>query len=77
MKNFEDELKRLEEIVEQIKNSDVPIEKAISMFEEGIKISKSLEKTIEKMEGKISILLNQPLTPEEKPVLELFSQEKE
>lgn len=77
MKNFEDELKRLEDIVEQIKNSDVPIEKAISMFEEGIKISKSLEKTIEKMEGKISILLNQPLSSEEKPVLELFSQEKE
>ena len=77
MKNFEDNLKRLEEIVEQIKNSDVPIEKAISMFEEGIKISKSLEKTIEKMEGKISILLNQPLSSEEKPVLELFSQEKE
>jgi len=77
MKNFEDELKRLEEIVEQIKNSDVPIEKAISMFEEGIKISKSLEKTIEKMEGRISILLNQPLSSEEKPMLELFAQEKE
>lgn len=77
MKNFEDNLKRLEEIVEQIKNSDVPIEKAISMFEEGVKISKTLEKDIEKMEGKISILMNQPLTPEEKPVLELFAQEKE
>ena len=77
MKNFEDELKRLEEIVEQIKNSDVPIEKDIYMFEEGIKISKSLEKTIEKMEGRISILLNQPLSSEEKPMLELFAQEKE
>ena len=76
MKNFEDELKRLEEIVEQIKNSDVPIEKAISMFEEGMKISKTLEKDIEKMEGKISILLNQPMDIDDKPELELFASQE-
>ena len=73
MKNFEERLKKLEEIVEKIKNNDVPIENAISMFEEGMKISKTLEKDIEKMEGKVSILMNQPLEPDEKPELELFS----
>ena len=73
MKNFEERLKKLEEIVEKIRNNDVPIENAISMFEEGMKISKALEKDIEKMEGKVSILMNQPLTPDEKPELELFS----
>ena len=72
MKNFEERLKKLEEIVEKIKSSEVPIEKAISMFEEGIKISKTLEKDIEKMEGKISILLNQPVEADDKPELELF-----
>ena len=73
MKNFEERLKKLEEIVEKIKNNDVPIENAISMFEEGMKISKTLEKDIEKMEGKVSILMNQPLESDEKPELELFS----
>jgi exonuclease VII small subunit len=73
MKNFEERLRKLEEIVEKIKNNDVPIENAISMFEEGMKISKALEKDIEKMEGKVNILMNQPLKVDEKPELELFS----
>jgi len=73
MKSFEDKLKRLEEIVEKIKDNKVPIEEAISMFEEGMKISHFLEKEIEKMEGKVSILLNSPMTQEEKPTLELFT----
>ena len=74
MKSFEDELKRLEEIVEKIKDNRVPIEEAISMFEEGMKISHFLEKEIEKMEGKVNILLNSPIKEEEKPVLELFGE---
>ena len=74
MKSFEDELKRLEEIVEKIKDNRVPIEDAISMFEEGMKISHFLEKEIEKMEGKVNILLNSPIKEEEKPVLELFGE---
>ena len=73
MKNFEERLKRLEDIVEKIRSNDVPIENAISMFEEGMKISKTLEKDIEKMEGKVNILMNQPLEADEKPELELFS----
>jgi len=74
MKSFEDELKRLEEIVDKIKDNKVPIEDAISMFEEGMKISHFLEKEIEKMEGKVNILLNSPIKEEEKPVLELFGE---
>ena len=73
MKNFEERLRKLEEIVEKIRNNDVPIENAISMFEEGMKISKALEKDIEKMEGKVNILMNQPLEVDEKPELKLFS----
>ncbi|MGP1438275.1 MAG: exodeoxyribonuclease VII small subunit [Treponema sp.] len=73
MKNFEERLKKLEDIVEKIKNNDVPIENAISMFEEGIKISKTLERDIEKMEGKVNILMNQPVEVDDKPELELFS----
>ncbi len=73
MKKFEERLNRLEKISDDIRDTDVPLEDALSLFEEGIKLAKGLEKDIDKMEGKIQILLNQPETPEEKPELDLFS----
>lgn len=75
MKSFEERLARLEEIVASVKDNTLSIENAISIFEEGMKISKTLEKDIEKMEGKVSILLNQPVEESEKPELELFAKE--
>ncbi len=75
MKKFEERLERLEEISSSIRGADVPLEKALAFFEEGIKLAKSLEKDIDKMEGKIQILLNQPVLPDEEPELDLFSAE--
>lgn len=78
MKKFEERLERLEKITEAIRNQDVPLEKALSLFEEGVKLAKGLEKDIDKMEGKIEVLLNQPVLPDEDPELGLFdSLEKE
>ena len=57
MKDFESRLKRLEELAETIKDQDLPLEKAIDVFEEGIKLSKSLGKELEKIQGKVEILL--------------------
>lgn len=76
MKKFEERLGRLEEISGAIRNSEVPLEKALSLFEEGIKLAKGLEKDIDKMEGKIQILLNQPVLPDEEPALDLFAVEE-
>jgi exodeoxyribonuclease VII small subunit len=75
MKNFEERLKRLEELAERIKGQDLALEEAVSVFEEGVKLSKSLERDLEKIEGKVEILLNQPASSEDKPELELFSSE--
>ncbi len=78
MKKFEERLERLEKITEAIRNQEVPLEKALSLFEEGVKLAKGLEKDIDKMEGKIEVLLNQPVQPDEEPELGLFdSLEKE
>ena len=76
MKKFEERLEKLEEISNSIRSTDVPLEKALSLFEEGLKLAKGLEKDIDKMEGKIQILLNQPVLPDEKPELDLFATEK-
>lgn len=72
MKKFEERLERLEELSESIKDPELSLEDALALFEEGIKLSKSLEKDIDKIEGKIQILMNQPTGADEKPELELF-----
>ena len=71
--SFEEKLNRLEEINNNMKGGDVPIEKAMKLFEEGIKLASSLEKELVKMERKVEILINKPDTPEEEPKLELFT----
>lgn len=75
MKDFEGRLRRLEELAERIKDKDLPLEDALSVFEEGVKLSKGLERDLEKIEGRVEILLNLPAGPEEKPELDLFSSE--
>ncbi len=75
--NFEEKLNRLEEINDNMKDGEVPIEKAMKLFEEGIKLASSLEKELGKMERKVEILINKPDTPEEEPKLELFDDQEE
>ena len=73
VKKFEERLARLEEISEKIKRTDIPLEEALAAFEEGIKLAKTMEKDIDKIESKVQILMNQPVQPQDKPELELFS----
>ena len=76
---FEQKLSRLEELSNSIRRQDISLEDALKYFEEGIKLARGMEKELEKMEGKIQILMNQPDTGEESddaPQLELFSGEK-
>ncbi|MBQ0163470.1 MAG: exodeoxyribonuclease VII small subunit [Treponema sp.] len=74
MKNFEKNLERLEEITEKIKSKDISLEEALSSFEEGIQLAKGMEKEIDRIEGKIQILMNQPAPDsDENPELDLFA----
>ncbi len=72
MKNFEERLQTLEELNEKIADGNIPLEDAVSYFEQGIKLAKGLEKELGKVERKIEILINQPEKAEDKPNLELF-----
>lgn len=75
MKNFEENLERLEEISQKIKNPEVTLEDALASFEEGIKLAKGMEKEIDRIEGKIQVLMNQPVASAgDSPELDLFSQ---
>ena len=73
MKNFEQRLERLELLGEKIRKTDIPLDEALKAFEEGIALAKTLEKDLEKIEGRIEILMNGAEAPaDEAPELELF-----
>ncbi|HTX71347.1 MAG TPA: exodeoxyribonuclease VII small subunit [Rectinemataceae bacterium] len=72
MKKIEERLARLEELAERIKENDLPLEDAVAVFEEGIKLAKGLERDLARIEGKVELLMNQPESEEEKPELGLF-----
>ena len=76
MKNFEERLLKLEKIGETIRKTDIPLEDSLKAFEEGIKLARSLEKDLEKIESRIEILLNSPeAKAQESPELDLFESE--
>ena len=59
MPNFEVSLQSLEEIVDELEKGNVPLEQALKLFEEGLKLSSSCRKELEEAEGKVEILLRQ------------------
>jgi exodeoxyribonuclease VII small subunit len=72
-KNFEERLERLEKLGEQIRKTDIPLDDALKAFEEGIKLARTLENDLEKIENRIEILMNSADAPQsESPDLELF-----
>jgi exodeoxyribonuclease VII small subunit len=56
---FEESLTRLEKIVDELEKGDIPLEKSLSLFEEGVKLSGACRKELEDAEGKVEILLKQ------------------
>lgn len=56
-KTFEQSMKQLERIVQELEDGDLPLEKAIKKFEEGIKLTKLCSQKLDETEKKISILL--------------------
>ena len=55
---FEEQIEKLEGIVEELENGNLSLEDSVTKFEEGIKISKECNKTLEEAEKKITILIN-------------------
>ena len=58
-KSFEEQIEDLEQIVNELEKGDLNLEDSVSKFEQGIKLSKQCNKTLEEAEKKITILVNQ------------------
>ena len=59
MASFEESLKRLEKIVEQLEHGELPLEESIKLFEEGTRLSAECKDYMEQAEGKVQILIKQ------------------
>jgi exodeoxyribonuclease VII small subunit len=54
--NFEANLARLDAIVRQLEEPDLPLEKALQLYEEGMQLSQACQKQLEEAEGRVEIL---------------------
>jgi exodeoxyribonuclease VII small subunit len=54
---FENALKRLEEIVKKLENGELSLDSALELFEEGIKLSRLCHTKLEEAEHRVEILL--------------------
>ena len=59
MAKFEECLEQLEKIVLELERGDVPLERSLTLFEEGMQLSATCRKQLEEAEGKVEILLKQ------------------
>jgi len=55
--NLEKSLADLEEIVDELESGDLPLEKAMKKFEEGIKLTRGCQAALKEAEQKVEILL--------------------
>lgn len=53
---FEDQMNRLQEIVDQLEKESIDLDRSISLYEEGLKLSKSLKEQLSKFEAQIDSL---------------------
>lgn len=70
--SFEESLEKLEKIVERLEEGDLPLEKSLELFEEGVKLSRDCQQRLEQAESRIEILMKDS---EGTPVLEAFEEE--
>ena len=54
---FENAMKRLEAIVQEIESGDLTLDEALKKFQEGVKLSKFCSNKLDETEKKVSILL--------------------
>lgn len=56
--NFEEAMKKLEQITAELEKGDLSLDESVKKFEEGIKLSKECNKILENSEKRINILIN-------------------
>ena len=56
-KNFETSLEELERIVRELEQGELPLEKSLELFEQGVKLSRECQERLTQAERRIEILM--------------------
>ena len=72
--NFESSLEELERIVRELERGDLPLEKSLELFEQGVKLSRACQERLNEAERRIEILTRDN---QGKPVVRAFEAEVE
>lgn len=57
--NFEQSMKKLEEIANELESENIDLDTSVKKFEEGMKLSARCSKMLEEAEKKITILIDE------------------
>ena len=72
-KSFEASLEALEAIVHQLEGGDLPLEKSLELFEDGIRLSRQCQERLNQAERRIEVLLRDN---QGRPVVNAFEETK-
>lgn len=56
-KTFEEALRELEEIVNRLEGGDLPLEEALQLFEEGVRLSRACHTKLDEAQRRVEIVL--------------------
>jgi exodeoxyribonuclease VII small subunit len=65
--SFEAGLAELESVVKQLESGDLPLEKALELFEKGVQLSETCRKQLEEAETRIEVLTRRGNTIQAEP----------
>ena len=57
VRTFEASLEALEQIVRQLESGDLPLEKSLELFEQGIRLSRECQERLSQAERRIEVLM--------------------
>lgn len=57
--NFEEAMKRLEEIAQELEKGDLDLDQSVKKFEEGMALSKKCNEILQEAEKRITILIQE------------------
>ena len=72
-KSFEASLEALEQIVHELERGDLPLEKSLELFEQGIHLSRQCQERLSQAERRIEVLLRDN---QGRPVVSAFEEAK-
>jgi exodeoxyribonuclease VII small subunit len=72
-KDFEGSLAALERIVRELERGDLPLERSLELFEEGVRLSRECQERLNSAERRIELLLHDN---DGRPIISAFDEEE-